>query len=157
MLHQLTQPTVEMTQIPRCAAHGRDMTSTMSRTDITVLRRRMRAVGRRISIASTVAAGVGGHAFIISPLTLAWLFTGHMGEFEPLRLFVITLTATLVIVALAAWAVLALSKSSLNRAQDTLIRAGVHVPPEPTYLRGPLYSSGVPRLCSSSPGTRGSA
>ena len=108
----------------------------MSRTELALLRRRMLATTHRIHNASTVAGGTGGASVIIGVFAVAWLFTGHMGPLEPLRLFVIAFTAVLVTVTLAAAAVIALSKIALNRAEESLIRGGVHALPEPTYFRG---------------------
>jgi len=125
-----------MSPVSRQTAHGVFMTTTMNRTDITLLRRRAHALGHRNTQAGSVATGTSIAAGIIGMFAVAWLFTGHMGQFEPLRLFVIFFTAVLVVVAIAASTISYLSRAALNRVEETLIRAGAHALPDPVYYRG---------------------
>ena len=100
------------------------MSPTISRTNLVILRRRMNAATKRRDTAKTVFVGFAAPAVLVGIFGVAGLFTGHAGEMEPLRLFLMSLTAAFAVVSLSGGVFALVLGRALTVAEEALIRAG---------------------------------
>ena len=100
------------------------MHTTISRANLTILRRRMLALSLRRTRARTLSAGFALGAVPVAIFAVAWLFTGHMGAMEPLRLFIIALATAFLTTAAVAGIIATGASRALTVAEEHLIIIG---------------------------------